>query len=1385
MKITHTKNDLEKRIDALSPAKRAIFEMRLREELPEEAINRRMSRRPDVAPPPMSFAQQRMWFLDQLEPGSPFYNVPIAISLKGPLHADALKRSINEIVGRHEALRTTFPNREGNPVQVIAPHLTLELPVKDLRGIPEGEREGVARRLAGEESLAPFDLSSGPLVRVHLLRLGNEEHAFLLTMHHIISDGWSMGVFFRELVVLYEAFSRSKPSPLPDLPLQYADFAHWQRQWFQGEVLERQLSYWKRGLGGELPVLDLPADRPRPPIQTYHGATQSIFLSLELAESLKALGRQEGVTLFMTLLAAFQTLLYRYVGQDDIIVGSPIANRNRVEIEGLIGLFVNTLVLRTDLSGDPGFRELLGRVRKVAMGAYAHQDLPFEKLVEEIRPKRDTSRTPLFQVMIQLTNVPRDRLDLPGIHMEDFKFDNKVAKFDLSVDVTEEAGGLSCLFEYNTDLFDPGTITRFMGHFQTLLEGIVAVPDQKISKFELLTEKEHHRILLEWNDTRVNSAGEACLHNLFEAQVNRTPEATAVSFEDRDLTYRELNRRANQLANYLGKKGVRPEVLVGICMERSLEMVVGILGVLKAGGAYVPLDPADPEARLTFMLQDTNAPVVLTQSRFRERLPARGIETFFFDAGWERVAQESAETPACSVTLENLAYVIYTSGSTGKPKGVMVPHRAVCNNLHWVRKRYRLTESDVVLQISSFVFDASISEIFAPLLSGARLVLARSSEQYEPGYLVKVIGKQGVTIIQLVPSLLRVLLDEEGFPHCRSLRCVIGGGETMPVELEERFYKTLNAELYNTYGPTETAIDATCWPCNGKIGGRSVPIGRPIDNFQLYILDRNLQPVPIGVPGELHIGGAGLARGYLNNNELTAEKFIVHPFGHKAGERLYKTGDLVRYLPDGNIEFIGRIDHQVKVRGFRIEPGEIEAVLRQHPGVRDAVVLAREDPFSGRRLVAYIIPSGKNPAPMAGELRDFLKRKLPEYMVPAFHVTLEAFPLTTTGKVDRRALPDPGQERSEPEGTYVAPRDELETQLKVIWEKVLGIKPVGVRDNFFELGGHSLLAVQLFAQIVKTYGKSLPLTTLFQAPTVEDLAKIIRKEGWETKWSFLVPIQPGGSKPPFFCVHPHDGNAIRFRDLAARLGPDQPFYGLRALLSSDGEPVHTRIEDMAADYIEEMLQIQPKGPYFLGGHCFGGTVAFEMAQQLLARGEKVALLALIFASAPGEPRLRPNVGGFRFRLYTYFTKIDQILTNFSILHADEVLPYILQVIGWAGFYAKKNMKKIAGHLFGVAMKDLTQEQEMDLTNILDDYIPKVYPGKLLLFRSEKIHWAYSIAPTWGWGELAAGGLDIYEIPGHNHAFAPRFRILGELLQVSLAQTREAGDGGEPVAGRTR
>ncbi|MEH2107766.1 amino acid adenylation domain-containing protein [Nostoc sp.] len=1086
---------------------------------------------------PLSFAQQRMWFLYQLESQSPFYNEGLQLRVEGVLNVEALQQSINEIIRRHEILRTTFPAVDGKPLQVISPSLAMNIPVLDLQGLEAAE----IQQIVTKEARQPFDLSNGPLLRVTLLRLGPESHVLVLIMHHIITDGWSMGIFIQELSNLYRVFTIDSPLLLPELPIQYADFAVWQRQWLTEEIQKQQLNYWKQQLADAPPLLELPTDKPRPPVQTFCGATQEFQIDQNLSKQIKTFSQQSGATLFHTLLAAFVVLMFRYSGQDDICIGSPIANRNRRELEPLIGFFVNILVLRNQIKGNPSFSEFLSQVRQVATSAYTHQDVPFEQVVEALQPERSLSYNPLFQVVFVLENFLLDTLELPDVTLTPQFVERGTSQFDLTLAVWETKQGLIGSWEYNSDLFEPDTIARMTSHFQTLLAAIIANPNQTIGELPLLSQPERHQLLVEWNDTYRPYPQSKCIHELFEDQVEKTPNAIAVVYENESLTYQELNLRANQLAHYLQTLGVGAEVLVGICIERSPLMVVGLLGILKAGGAYVPLDPAYPQERLAFMLEDAQVSVLLTQKSLVATLPPHKARVVCLDSD---ISSTRTENLLHTVTTDNLAYVIYTSGSTGRPKGVQIEHRGLLNLVFWHQQAFAVSSLDRVTQVAGVAFDACGWEIWPYLTAGASIHFPDDETRLYPEQLRDWLLSKAITI-SFLPTPMAEKILSLNWPANAALRTLLTGGD----QLHQYPSTSHPFEVVNNYGPTENTVVTT----SGAVPKRQqtyLPpgIGRAIANTQVYILDSLLQPVPIGVTGELYIGGESLARGYLHRPDLTTERFIRNPFAPQ--ERLYRTGDLVRYQTDGNIEFLGRIDHQVKIRGFRIELSEIEATLTQHPQVRDAVVIAREDIPGVKSLAAYIIPELTQPT--SNELRLFLKSKLPNYMVPASFTVLEVLPITPNGKVDRRALPVPEFESDESTG-FVSPHTHTQEVLAKIWRDVLVLKQVGIHDNFFELGGDSIMSMQIIAKANQA-GLKLTPKQLFQHQTIAELASVAgiinsvqSEQGLVTGIVPLTPILHW-----FFeqnLPEPHHFNQSFLLEVPANLQPELLGQALQKLLS--------------------------------------------------------------------------------------------------------------------------------------------------------------------------------------------------------------------------------------------
>ncbi|WP_328958715.1 amino acid adenylation domain-containing protein [Kitasatospora purpeofusca] len=1090
--------DLDERLAALTPEQRAHLDRLLAERRAGDTTAEHATAEDTAAEDvfPLSLFQQGMWFLEQVRPANPAYVVPGAVRVRGPVDAGVLRAALREVVRRHEALRTTFALRDGRPVQVVRPPLEPELPETDLRSAgltPAGLDERIVAAAVGE----PFDLEAGPPLRLALLRTGEDESVLVLALHHLVSDRWSFWVLLAELAALYEAFAAGRPSPLPELPVQYADFALWQREQHEQGRWAEQLAYWKERLAGAPAALELPTDRPRPAVQGFNGGTLPFELPEPLLRGLSELAHRRGATTYMALLAVFTVLLSRYARRQDVVVGVPTAVRDRPELEPLIGYFVNTLPIRTELGGEPSFTEVLDRVRAACLGAYEHQEVPFELVVGELGTARDLSRPPVYQVSFAYGREAVPDLTLGGARLEPVPVRGGGARFDLELQAFDRDGGLSGWFEYDRDLFDESTVARLAAHFGRLAEQAVAGPERPVARLELLTEAERHRVLVEFNDTaREWPAGSGWIHQAFEERARLRPEAVALRFEDRSVGYGELDRRANRLAHRLRRLGVGRDTVVGVGMERAPELVVALLAVLKAGGAYLPLDPELPAARLEHMVRDARVPVLLTQRRVLGRLPAVDAEVLCVEEFEAGPGTEPDTAPEVEVGGEDLAYVIYTSGSTGTPKGVMNVHAAIRNRLLWMQDAYRLDDTDRVLQKTPFSFDVSVWEFFWPLAAGATLVLARPEGHRDTGYLARTIRAEGVTTVHFVPSMLQAFLREP-VEECGSLRRVVCSGEALPRDLQDRFLARSAATLYNLYGPTEAAVDVTHWTCGPDDDPRRpVPIGRPIANTRILVLDEAMRPVPVGVPGELHIGGRGLARGYLNRPELTAERFVRDPFDPDPAARLYRTGDLARFREDGAVEFLGRLDHQVKLRGLRIELGEIEAVLTEHPGVREAVVTARPHRTGDVRLVAHLTaadPAGAPPGP--AELAAHLRGRLPGYMVPAVFALLDALPLTPSGKVDRNALPEPGEDGPAAGAPFTAPGGGLERSLAGLWRTVLGVERVGAHDNFFDLGGHSLLMAELRSLLAADLGHRVSMVELFQHPTVASLAAHLSRSG--------------------------------------------------------------------------------------------------------------------------------------------------------------------------------------------------------------------------------------------------------------------------------------------------
>ena len=1319
---------------------------------------------------PASYAQQRMWFLDRLEATNSAYNVPMATRLRGALDVNALERALCAVVERHESLRTGFTLVDGVPHQVIYAPTPVSLELIDLSGRPD--REERAQDLVVGSASEHFDLAAERLFRAILLKLGDEDHVFSITLHHIITDAWSGAVLNREIAELYGGLVEGRDVELPELPIQYADYAVWQQQWMESGGLDQQLEHWTEKLAGAPPLLELPTDRPRPSEQSYRGATARTVMPSELLEQVRALGEREGSTLFMTLLAAFAVLLSRYSGQDDIVVASPVANRGRVELEGLIGFFVNTLPLRVNTDDDPSFRELLQRVRDTALGAFNNQDLPFEKLVETLNPVRQLSFPPLAQVTFVL-NAIEGPLALAGLEAARVTGARLTTKFDLGLYAVEVRDGLRLSIEYSTDLFDEATIVRMLSHFETLLGSAVAEPARPVSQLRLLEDAERWAALATW-DGGVVEYPVACMHERFERRAVESPDAIAVSFGGVSLCYRELNERANRLAHRLRARGARPGTLVALLLEPSLEMVIAILAVLKAGAAYVPLDPESPSERLAFVLDDTRSPIAVTVARLIDRLPVDGVQTVAVDDGG--LAEESTADPEPWASPEDLAYVIYTSGSTGQPKGVQVEHRQVARLFSATDDWYRFGPADTWTLLHSYAFDFSVWELWGALAHGGRLVIADRATTRTPAALAELIAGEQVTVLNATPSLFLAIQSELlGRAERLALRVVIFGGEALhPPALRSWFesYGDRGPTLVNMYGITETTVHVTYRPLSAADCEQPTsPIGTPIPDLSLYLLEPGGDPAPAGVVGELYVGGAGVARGYLNRPELTAARFIDNPFGPG---RLYRTGDLARRLPGGELDFRGRADDQVKIRGFRIELGEVRAAVGAHPGVVEAAVIASASRDGDTRLVAYVVPADAQAPPGADELRTLLAERLPAYMIPAAWVFLDTLPLTRNGKLNVTALPQPEYNRAAAVDQFVAPSTTTERALARIWREVLDIDEVGIHDNFFELGGHSMLAVRLFADMERKLGVRLPLSALFETATVAELAKLVKRElDTPTEWPSIVQLRRGDGHPPLFLLAWAGGDVLPYRELVEHLETSRGVYGLIPPGVDRRSAPLASVEELADHYVREIREAQPRGPYCIGGFCFSGLVAYEMSRLLLQQGERVSLLALIDT--------------YPYRRVQRRTRIEIERSKFAAFRSADVRGKLAWVGGrLVGLRNRaRNVvyltagPRIYGRLAARGLQHRVPRRPWNLVLVasnlaLKNYRPTPLDVRVEFFRAQA---APDKRPT-PWDALAGSGVLLHEIvvPDIDHASmmrAPRVGVLAAQLSNALDRSEDA------------
>ncbi len=1331
---------------------------------------------PDILPAPrdqvlpLSFAQQRLWFLAQMGGGSSAYNIPVGLRLRGRLDEDALQRALGRIVARHESLRSRFhPLDDAAQVLILPADTGLLLQVEDLRGLPQADE--ALRRLAEAEASAPFNLQDDPLIRGRLVRLADDHHVLLLTMHHIVSDGWSMGVLTRELAALYQAFSHGQPDPLPPLALQYTDYAVWQRRWLSGEVLQRQSDFWQQALAGAPALLTLPTDRPRPAQQDHSGAGVDIQLDEQLSAGLKALCQRRAVTPYMVIMSAWAMTLSRLSGQSEVVIGSPVANRTRAEIEGLIGMFVNTLALRIDTSDEPSGEALLARVKAQTLQAQAHQDLPFEQVVEICKPLRSLSHSALFQTLLSWDNNDGPALTLGDLTLEGVAGPSRFVKFDLSLTLGEHPSGIRGALNYATALFDETTIRRFVGYFQQLLAALVNDDQVVLAQVPLLAADERQRLLVDCNATQVDCPLEQPLQALFEAQVRRKPDAVALQSAQGTLTYRELNQRANRLAHHLRELGVQPDARVAICVERGLDLVIGLLGILKAGGAYVPLDPSYPAERLAYMLKDSAPTAVLVQAATRGLFDASAATLIDVDHNtWQHLPEHDVQVPGLSAS--NLAYMIYTSGSTGLPKGVMIEHRSACNMVHWGSQLSPPTEHGALLQKAPFSFDSSVWEIFWPLCSGMRLVLARPDGNRDSAYVVQTIREQQVTVVKFVPALLQQFIEQDGVEQCTSLTDVLNGGGELSAALARQVRARLPwVRLHNVYGPTETTVDSTGWTLEPhmSVPDSVVPIGKALSNTRLYVLDAYDQPVPQGVSGQLQIGGVGVARGYYGLPEMQAERFIDSPF--VPGDRLYRTGDLVRYNNDGELEFLGRNDFQIKLRGLRLEPGEIEARLVEHPAIREAVVMVRDE-----RLVAwYTVRSGVD-APSLESLRAHVLERLPEYMVPGAFVQLEALPLTPNDKIDRKALPEPGADAviNRP---YVAPQGEIETTLARIWGEVLGVEQVGRHDNFFELGGHSLLAVRL-VNLMQRAGLTLSLAELFQHPSVESAAALLSQGAVGGQPDGLVVVRAGSHGTPLFLMHEFSGRDVYFPTLARHIGGEFPIYGLPGVPL--GQAQLRTLECMAQRMVGIIRAVQPHGPYRLAGWSFGGVLAHEVAQQLLGLDEPVEFIGMLDSYAPNplaQDKVMWSGEGLDKRQLLGHCRGRSLMLGAegeAALVAVQALEAQVEQLAFPELFQRCQAQQLTDpELATVSAADAWHYFDREAAHRLALAHYRVSPASqtIHLFRAQELMDGQSMpSPTRGWEErFDSGLLRCIDIPGDHRTMmkAPHIQALGQALTQAL------------------
>ncbi|MDR7239959.1 non-ribosomal peptide synthetase [Neobacillus drentensis] len=1272
---------------------------------------------------PLTYEQEGQWFLEQLYPSNSAYNRPSVISLKGILNVEALEKSINEIIKRHEVLRAYFPVQEGVPIQAIRPFQYLKLPVLDISNLPLLERNQEKEKRIMEELGHTFDASSDFLFRAKLLKLSKEEQLLLINIHHIVFDGWSMQNFLKEMSRYYKAFILGQPLSLPALPLLFSEYAKKQRELISSELIQRDLTYWRSKLSMDLQELNLPLDFPRSSQPKLEGKTYSFIIPSNVNQNIKSLCRKEKITPFMFIMTILKILVYRYTGQEDISVGSYVSGRNKKEIEPLIGLFANTLVLRTQLRSDMTFLEAVQQVKKISLEAFSYQNVPFTKCIEDINSNRYVNNHPFFQVVLNMHNMPQSNEEVPGLSIEEIDIEHNAALADLTLKITEVRGELKCALIYDKALFEEGTIIRMAGHFNTLVEGALKEQDTLISLLPFITSSEKNQLLVEWN-SKAAYPKTPSIQQLFEEQVDLNKDQMALIYGNTQITYLDLERKANQIANFLQASGLRGEHLVAICLDRSPEMIMSFLAVLKAGAAYVPFDLSYPPERIAFMLEDAQAAFVITTEEIAKQLPVIKAKVICLDKESKAVAKMSENRSTNLSGPGSLAYVMYTSGSTGKPKGVAIEHRGInrlVKNINYANVGPRET----FLNLTTVAFDVSAFEIYGALLNGGKLVILNSNKP-PIDHIARSISQFGVTSLCVGPEMLNLLI-EDYTDQLGNLRQILSAGDALPVWLARKCLTKLpECQLINAYGPTENTVYTTSYRVEDILpNATSIPIGQPIADDRVFILDMHLQPVPIGVTGELYLSGTGIARGYLNNPQLTKERFPSAPLLISNGG-LYRTGDLARYRSDGNIEFLGRTDNQVKIRGCRIELGEIESVVGMYSGIRETVAHAIKGKDGTAELVAYVVMN-KGEIFDQQKIRIFAREKLPEYMVPTFFVELLKIPVTPVGKIDRKNLPAPII--SIKEDKVVMPRTKVEEQLMSIWETLLDVRPIGIHDNYFDLGGHSLLAMRMFSEIEKTFEIKLPVSIIFQEDTIEKLSRLISSKHKIMDLNSIVPIQSLGDNSPLFCIHPGNGEVLAYRLLAEKLGKERPIYGLRYVES--GAAAETTIKNLASQYIDEIKQIQPKGPYNLLGYCVGGTIAYEMAQQLYQAGKEVSLLAML------NPRNNTSVPKEVVNEINYMKIINNNLKKLFKLSYKEWIPFAMKKI--------QNVTQLVKNR--ILPNELNQVQLLIKEN--REYRPAPYPGKLLIIHGENRN-ENIVAEKFGWDSVDKGHIYLRSIKGEDN-----------------------------------